>query len=49
MTILAYHKTHVHLQKANLVDLGLYLLARGEWQLVLAITRLIEKGGMRHA
>jgi hypothetical protein len=37
------------LKKSNLVDLGLLFLSRGDWQAVMAITRLIEKGGMRHA
>jgi hypothetical protein len=34
--------------KSSLVDLGIHALNRGEWQMVMAITRLIEHGGMRH-
>jgi hypothetical protein len=36
-------------EKARLVDLGLACLARGEWQMVAVITRLIERRGWRHA
>jgi hypothetical protein len=35
--------------KAALVSLGLYALAHGHAHMVLAITRLIQTGGMRHA
>jgi hypothetical protein len=36
-------------QKAKLVNLGLYALSRGEWQMVAAITRLIKRRGWMHA
>jgi hypothetical protein len=35
----------VYLQKAKLVDLGLIALSRGEWRMVAAITRLLQKRG----
>jgi hypothetical protein len=35
--------------KVRLVSWGLYALSHGEWQMVVAITLLIKKGGMRHA
>lgn len=36
-------------QKTRLVDLGLDALSRGEWGMVMAIARLIQRGGMAHA
>jgi hypothetical protein len=38
----------VHPPKATLVDLGLEALSRGEWQIVMAITRLLQKRGWVH-
>jgi hypothetical protein len=35
--------------KSRLVDLGLACLARGEWGIVAAITRLIQRRGWRYA
>jgi hypothetical protein len=35
--------------KERLVNLGLACLARGEWGIVAAITRLIQQRGWRHA
>jgi hypothetical protein len=37
------------IRKARPVDLGLYALSRGEVQMVEAITRLVQKGGLRDA
>jgi hypothetical protein len=34
--------------KLSLVNIGLYALSRGEWPMVMAITRLIERRAMRH-
>ena len=34
--------------KSALVDIGLDALSRGDWQIVMAITRLIQRKGMRH-
>jgi hypothetical protein len=34
--------------KAALVDLGGYALARGDWLIVKAITRIIEARGWQH-
>jgi hypothetical protein len=31
--------------KAALADVGLYALTRGEWQMVMAITRMIQERG----
>ena len=41
---LPYPQKLVHLQKAKLVDLGLYALSHSHWHMVLAITRLIARG-----
>ena len=35
--------------KISLVDIGLYALSRGEIQMVIAITRLIQERGWTHA
>jgi hypothetical protein len=35
--------------QSMLVDLSLVCLARGEWAMVTAITRLIQRRGWRHA
>jgi hypothetical protein len=49
MEIIIPRSAHpVHLQKSKLVDLGLFALARGKWQVVHAITRLIQKRGWVH-
>jgi hypothetical protein len=43
------HRLHrVHSQKATLVNLGLYALAHGQWQMVRAITRLMQNRGWSH-
>lgn len=34
--------------KSALVDLGAYALARGQWAMVVAITRIIAARGWRH-
>jgi hypothetical protein len=36
-------------RKAVLVNLGLYALSHGHWQMVDAITRVIRERGWRHA
>jgi hypothetical protein len=33
------------IQKSRLVAIGQYALSHGEWQMVLAITRLIQERG----
>ena len=43
------HPRHTRQRKSALVDLGLAYLTRGDWQIVEAITRLIEKRGWRRA
>jgi hypothetical protein len=44
------HSSHPpQAQKTKLVDLGLACLARGEWQMVVAITQLIQWRGWSHA
>jgi hypothetical protein len=35
--------------KTRLVDIGLDALSRGDWLVVMAITRLIERRDLRHA
>jgi hypothetical protein len=35
-------------EKLRLVNLGLICLSRGEWQMVMAITCLIQRRGWRH-
>jgi hypothetical protein len=45
---LPYEPKVVHLQKAKLINLGLFALSRGEWQIVMAITHLIGKRGLAH-
>ena len=35
--------------KSMLVDLGLACLARGEWQMVMAVTLLLRQEDLRHA
>jgi hypothetical protein len=36
------------LLKSRLADVGLYALSRGEYQIVMAVTRLIQGRGMSH-
>jgi hypothetical protein len=36
-------------RKSALMDLNLACLARGEWQMVVAITQLIQRRGWSHA
>jgi hypothetical protein len=35
-------------RKAALIDLGMQVLARGEWRMVAALTRIIQARGWRH-
>jgi hypothetical protein len=35
-------------QKSALVHIGQYALSTGQWQMVAALTRLIQKGGLVH-
>jgi hypothetical protein len=46
---LPYYPSIVHLEKSKLVDGGMIALARGEWQMVMAITRLLQRRGWSHA
>jgi hypothetical protein len=36
-------------RKAALVELGTWILARGEWRIVHALTRILQREGLRHA
>jgi hypothetical protein len=45
---LPYYPSIVHLQKSKLIDLSLYALSLGEWQMVQAITLLIQNRGWTH-
>jgi hypothetical protein len=36
-------------QKSQLVNVGLFALSRGEWQIVMAITTLIQRKGVAYA
>ena len=35
-------------RKSHLFDLGRACLARGVWQMVMAITRILQRGGMNY-
>jgi hypothetical protein len=39
----------VHFEKAQLADLGLIALSRGEWLIAFAITTIIQNRGWGHA
>jgi hypothetical protein len=39
---------HASLLKSSLVDVGLYALSRGEYQIAMAVTILLRLRGLRH-
>ena len=43
------NQAHTHdSRKAQLVDLGLWCLSRGEWRIVQALTCLVQREGLKH-